>query len=90
MECLTIIMANAIMKKSVLTVGSINDINETEPKTIKSKLVMPKVVKTKYTDSIYATIIPKMISIHAASLIFGQRKIAKKAATAPSINWLEI
>jgi len=78
------------MKKSVLIVGNINEINGTEPKTSKSKLVIPKAVKTEYTDSIYATIIPKIISIHAASLIFGQRKIAKNAATAPSISWLEI
>jgi len=51
---------------------------------------MPKDFNIEYTVSIYATIVPKIISIHAASLIFGQRKMAKKAAAAPRISWLII
>ena len=54
-----------------------------------SSAPMPKVFRTEYTVSIYATITPKITSIHAASLIFGQSKIAKNAAIAPKINWLE-
>jgi len=79
-------MVNAIMKKIIRIVGSTNDTNEIEPKINKPSALMPKIFKTEYTVSIYATIIPKIISIHAASLILGQSKIAKKAATAPKIS----
>ena len=63
---------------------------EIEPKIIKSPPLIPKICKTEYTVSIYAIIIPKIIIIHAASLILGQSKIAKKVAAAPRISWLEI
>jgi len=77
------IIVNAQIKKSIRNVGSINEIKETDPKISISSLVMPKSLRIEYTVSIYATIVPKITSIHAASLIFGHNKIAKKAAAAP-------
>jgi hypothetical protein len=74
------------MKKSALIVGSINDTSGIEPKIKKLSLPMLKDFNIESTVSIYVTIMPKIISIHAASLIFGHRKIAKKAAIAPRIS----
>jgi len=79
-----------MMKKVILIVGSINDITGMDPKTISSSPLIPKIFKIEYTVSIYAIIDPKIISIHAGSLILGQSKIARKAVNAPKTSWLEI
>jgi len=74
------------MKKAIRIVGNINDINGTELKINKKSPLIPNNFKTEYTVSIYATIMPKIINIHDASLILGHNRIAKKAAAAPSIS----
>ncbi|MCL2277356.1 MAG: hypothetical protein FWC21_05600 [Treponema sp.] len=78
------------MKKDILITGKTSDIKGIDPKIINSFPAMPNLSRMEYTVSIYATIAPNIINNHAASLIFGQRKIAMKAANAPNINWLEI
>jgi len=83
-------IAKATIKKSVRRVGRTNDITGTDATTRKSSALIPNVFKIEYTVSIYATIEPKIISIHAASLILGHNKIAKNAAIAPRISWLKI
>jgi hypothetical protein len=67
-----------------------NDSKGIEPIFENSSPAMPKVFNIEYTVSIYIIIVPKITSIHAASLILGQRKIAKKVANAPKTSWLEI
>ena len=79
-------MENAIIKKRFLTAGNMNGITGTEAITTISSALMPKILKIEYTVSMYAAIAPKIISIHAASLVFGQRIIAKKAAAAPKTS----
>lgn len=79
-----------MIKRNALTVSNTKDTNGTKPKMRNSSAVIPKVTNIEYTVSIYVMIIPKIINIQGASLIFGQRKIAKKAAIAPSISWLII
>jgi len=79
-------MVNAMIKSNIRIVGSINDTKGIELTTKISSAVIPKFFKTEYTVSIYAIIIPKIINIHAESLIFGQSKIARNAANAPRIS----
>jgi len=77
------------MKNDILITGSISDINGTELKIINSFPAIPNIFNTEYTVSIYATITPKIINIHALSLVFGHNKIARNAAAAPNISWVE-
>jgi hypothetical protein len=44
----------------------------------------------EYTISAYMTIVPITINIHAASRVFDHNIMAKKDATAPKINRLDI
>jgi len=64
-------------------VGNNSGITGTSATTSISSALTPRIFNIEYTVSIYAKIDPKIISIHATSLILGQRKIAKKAAAAP-------
>jgi hypothetical protein len=78
------------MKKTIRNKGRTKEIMGTEP--IRSKLPppIPKMFRTECTISIYATMAPVIISIHAISLVFDHNIIARKVAIAPRISWLII
>jgi len=80
---LIIITKKAAIKKIIRNKGSIKEISGTEPIRKKSPPPMPKRPRIECTISIYATIAPHIISIHARSLVFAHRIIARKEATAP-------
>jgi hypothetical protein len=78
------------MKRSIRKEGRTNVITGTEPIRKKASTPMPKIFKILYIVSMYIRIVPIITSIHAASRVLGQSKMAKKTAAAPRASWLII
>jgi hypothetical protein len=80
------IIEKAAMKKNIRKEGRTNVITGTEPTRKKASMPMPKIFSILYTVSIYIRIVPMITSIHAASRVLGQSKIAKNTAAAPKTS----
>jgi hypothetical protein len=80
----------ALMKKIIDKLGRINDTRGMEPMIIPVVSAIPKSLRIEYTISTYRAMVPITMSIQAASLVFDQSTMAKKAAKAPKKSRLEV